>query len=351
MRITGAIPFVTVVLALALWDSTVSFAQKPKPKPPKPPVLGTSQLAGSDGIVGTEYTIGKEYPMNIAVTKVEYRADRVRIGNEVASPTAAEKLLVVHFAFHNPNKQESVVRGDTFRFTAVDAAGANHEYEGGVWQEASGEDLNISLKPGQKMAGYTIFRLPAKGDIEKVLVISPDDKAVRYPLKGKVAPLLSPYTDPSDKSGTSAIANIPGKLGEVLLLSSSGQHGGDPLDLTIEKAAYSDTPILEEAAEEGKRFLIVTFAVKNASPTEGQLFRGDSIKASVVTADGEAIEHSGKLLHGTQMREFELTLSRDAMTRGRIYFVVPKEAKFKSLVIKGHNDDDRPFVLDISKAL
>ena len=38
-----------MVLALALWDSTVSFAQKPKPKPPKPPVLGTSQLAGSDG--------------------------------------------------------------------------------------------------------------------------------------------------------------------------------------------------------------------------------------------------------------------------------------------------------------
>jgi hypothetical protein len=126
-----------------------------KPKPPvKPPVLGTSQLAGNDGVVGTEYTIGKDNPMNIAVTKVEYRADRVRTGDEVASPTASEKLLVVRFAFHNPNKQESRVRSDTFRFTAVDTAGTNHDYEAGVWQEVNGEVLDISLKPGQKIGGF-----------------------------------------------------------------------------------------------------------------------------------------------------------------------------------------------------
>ena len=51
------------------------------------------------------------------------------------------------------------------------------------------------------------------------------------------------------------------------------------------------------------------------------------------------------------MREFELTLPKDGMTRGRIWFIVPKEAKLKSLIVRGHNDDGRPFVLDLAKAL
>ena len=357
MRSTVALTSAFLLLAVAITASTITLAQTAKPakpakhKPAKSPVLGTSQLAGNDGVIGTEYTIGKENPMNIAVTKVEYRADRVRTGNAVISPNAGEKLLVIHFAFHNPNKQERGVSGGTFRFTAVDAAGANHDHVDGVWNESNGEVLDILLKPGQKMPGYTAIRLPAKGDIEKILIVSVDDKAVRYALKGKVTPLPAPYADAADKIGTSAIETIPAKIGEVLVLPATSHHGEDPFDLTIEKAEYSDMPILEEAPEEGKRFVIVSFAVKNASPTAAQLFQGDSLRAVVATADGEAVSHTGRLLHVTHNREFQLMLPKDGMSRGRIWFVVPKDVKLKSLTIRGHNDDDRPFVLDISKAL
>ena len=345
-------PVALLVLSAVLCAAASGQKATPtKPKTSKPPVAGTSQLAGNDGVLGAEYTVGKDNLMNIAVSKVEYRADRVRAGNEVLSPTAAEKLLVVHFAFHNPNKQETIVRADTFRFTAVDAGGTNHDFVNGVWQESTGENLDLSLKPGQKIAAYTVIRLPAKGDIEKLLVISPDDKAVRYPLKGKVTALAAPYADTTDKTGTTVVANVPAKLGEVLMLASGDHHSGDPLDLTIEKAMYSDMPIMDGAPEDGKRFIIVSFAVKNASPTESQLFRGDSLRASVSTADGETVEHTGSLLHATQMREFELTLPKDGMTRGRIWFIVPKDAKIKTLTIRGHNDNDRPYVLDLSKTL
>lgn len=34
-------------------------------KPVKPPVLGTKQMSGDRAVVGTEYTLGKDDPMNI----------------------------------------------------------------------------------------------------------------------------------------------------------------------------------------------------------------------------------------------------------------------------------------------
>jgi hypothetical protein len=347
------------ILALTLMGSPLSAQakkpSKPKPpasksaKPPPQPKLGTKQMAGEEGVLGTEYTLGKDSPMNITVNKVEYRGDRIRTGDDASAPNAEEKFLVVHFTFHNPVPRESLVRGDTFRFTAVDAAGTNHDYVPTIWQEATGAVLEITLKPGQRMDGYAIIHLPAAGDIEKLMILSPESRAIRYPLKGKVKPLLAPYSDPSEKGGFTMSATLPAKTGEALTLAPTGHTGNDSCDFTIEQLAFSSMPILEEEPEEGKQFVIVTARVKNTSQTDGLLFRFDSIKLSLNTTEGESIEHN-KMLHATQDRELELTLARGAEGRFRLRFSVQKDAKFKTLTIK-RNDNDRPFSIDLSKGL
>ncbi len=329
---------------------------KPKPaksKPAKTPpqeTLGTKQMTGAEGVLGTEYTLGKDNPMNIIVNKVEYRGDRISAGDEAISPNIEEKLLVVHFTFHNPQPRESLVRGDTFRFTAVDAAGTNHDYEPTVWLEADGKTLELTLKPGQRMDGYTLIRLPAAGDIQKLMIISSEDKAIRYTLKGKVKPLVAPYVDPMVKEGFTVGATAPMKMGEATPLASTGHKSSEYFDFTVEKMTLSSKPLMEEAPEEGKQFVVLTGRVKNTSRTDGLLIRADSLKLSLVTTDGESVEHTNRMLHATQGREAEFTLAKGAEGRFRLWFIVHKDSKLKSLSVR-HNDNDRPFTIDLSKGL
>lgn len=348
------------ILALTLAGNTL-IAQTKKPSKPKstkskptkaPPheTLGTKQMAGGDGVIGTEYTLGKDNPMNIVVSKVEYRADRIAAGDEAITPNSEEKLLAVHFTFHNPQPREALVRGDTFRFTAVDAAGTNHEYDPTIWLEADGKTLDLTLKPGQKVEGYSLIRLPAAGDIEKLMIISSEDKAIRYPLKGKVKPLATLYADPMVKGAFTVGASVAATLGEAIPLAPTGQKSSEYFDFTIEKLALSSKPLMDEAPEEGKQFVILTGRVKNISRTDGLLVRADSLKLALVTTEGESIEHTGRMLHATQGRETEFTFAKGAEGRFRLWFIVYKDAKLKSLSIR-HNDNDRPFILDLSKGL
>ena len=91
-------------------------------------MLGTKQLDGEHEVLGEVYTLGKENPINVAVTAVRYRAERIAVGRNRYVPKADEKLLVIDFRFKNPVPREQYVRFDTVNFTAVDAKNENREY-------------------------------------------------------------------------------------------------------------------------------------------------------------------------------------------------------------------------------
>ena len=71
-------------------------ARKPaRPQPKQPIVQGTQQLSGDQAQIGQTYTLGKENPINVAVTSVAYSVNRIRIGSSHYFPRAAEKLMVI----------------------------------------------------------------------------------------------------------------------------------------------------------------------------------------------------------------------------------------------------------------
>ncbi|MGE5532596.1 MAG: hypothetical protein ACM3VW_10830, partial [Bacteroidota bacterium] len=153
---------------------------------------GTAQLPGDNGTLGQVYTMRKDQPLYFSLKSAEYTLDQVRMGGRTATPTADEKLLVLHFTVQNPLKTEQFVRWDSLRLTAVDATNVNHE--GGYdWANPeNGEAVSLSLKPAQTVLCYTVINVPAKGQIPKLMVLPEDENdgpVLRYDLRDIVKAL------------------------------------------------------------------------------------------------------------------------------------------------------------------
>ena len=106
---------------------TLALAQtaKPKPKtaPPAAPqtggpiVLGTRQLPGDFGKLGTTYTIGKESPLNLTLTGAEYTTDHWIYESAFAGvlhsqPKADEKFLLMRLTVQNPTQKPLALSPD-----------------------------------------------------------------------------------------------------------------------------------------------------------------------------------------------------------------------------------------------
>jgi hypothetical protein len=327
--------------------------QKKKPataaqkKPTKPPVLGTTQMAGDQAVVGVEYTVGKSDPMNIKITKVEYRADRMYASDFFREPDKAHKLLHIAYTLHNPKPVEAYVSSDTFHFTVVDLTGENHVETTGASRPETGEGLSMPLKPGQKVNAYALMTVPAKGDIEKLIVEVGDGRVLRYALTGKIKPLDAAWADPSDKSGCTPRTELPGKVGVTLPLFLTEPNHQDAFDVTVDGISTVTTSLTDDELPEGTHNIVVAMRVKNASRDGGKLFRFDSVLAELQMEDGSTVEARQRLVHATANRDVDFKLAKDAEVKFRIHFEVPTDSKAKTLVLRGPNAAGRSYVFPL----
>lgn len=299
---------------------------------------GTSQLAGGNGELGKVYTVGKDSPLYVSLTSAEFTTEQVRIGSTLYAPRFDEKLLLLRFAVQNPQKNEVFVRGDSFKFTAVDSMNVNHE-DVQYWGDADNHHgVEITLKPAQKMALYTVITVPAKGVVPK-LMLQPTDGSpvVRYDLRDKVIALKSPIADPSDTTGSTALESVPAKVGDAYPYQN--------YVVTVEKFAYTTTPLNGDEVSDGSRFLVVTLLTKNMSAYEPML-RADSFVPSVADADGVVLEYRG-MLAATANRYIEQNVKEGQEMRVRLYFIVPKDVTPKTFTMK--EDTSRSYVYSISE--
>ncbi len=130
--------------------------KKPPAKAPAKPsatnkaTAGTTQLKGSTPKFGETWTLGKTDPWNITMKSAEYTVDQVRVGDSIYCPKANEKLLVLHYTVHNPQKSEALMRFDTLHFTVVDAKDQNWEGTGAIGAEKVCDVVEMQMKPAQK---------------------------------------------------------------------------------------------------------------------------------------------------------------------------------------------------------
>ncbi|MFB3880732.1 MAG: hypothetical protein ACE149_05685 [Armatimonadota bacterium] len=296
----------------------------------------TGQRPGVTGEFGKVYTLGKEPPIYFILKSAEFSAVRMHIGENDYAPGREQKLLVIHFSVQNPGKEERTVNWATLRFTAVDAENENHENIEEVGIEGKGVSADIALKPAQKVDLYTACFVPAKGQVPKLIVLPPEDDApvVRYDLRGKVKPLVAPFVDPEDKTGSSALTEVKGEVGAWL---PTGRY-----DVRFDNAEYSTAPIAEQELPEDSRYLLVYVTLKNGCAIEQGV--GWSVLAvSVALEDGGEAAWSEQLYLAKSWRPVDVTLKPGQELAVKYAFVLPSDVSAQTLRLR---EEDLPNTSD-----
>ena len=334
-----------LVATASLLLSSAGVTATPK-KPVKKPsstnhaTLGTTQLSGENAQFGTVYTLGKSDPMNITLRSAEYKLEAVRIGDETYTANADEKLLVLHMTYHNPQKSERFVRWDSFGFTIVDPKDQNHDglKDLGTDEKVS-TSFSMNMKPAQKTQVVGVMVVPAEGEMPKLIIKGSDDLVLRYDLRGKVKGLPAPYADPADKTGATALAKIPATADVYWPLGN--------FNFKLNKVEYSsEAKIGDIDLDEGQKFLVVSFSLKNISGSE-QFFRWDSFTNRLTDVDGvEVARCSTDVFPNSRNSSFSSNIQPGQEINLRYIYKVPSDATLKTLAIaegEGHT-----FEFDIS---
>jgi hypothetical protein len=316
-------------------------------KPTGPVVLGTTQLPGDFGKIGTTYTIGTRDPINFTLRSVEYSVERFVVGSNTYVPRANQKVMLLHYTVHNPNPRELSYYGSAIRFTAVDARDENQQAVDVVVREGENEPLSMNLKPAQKIDVVAAIMVPAKGPVPKLIVERERNAPViRYDLRGKATGLKAPYADPADQSGETALEEVIVPAGATVALNA--------FDIRLEQVtALEHKKLSRKELPKGKQFVAATFTLKNRTARNERYYWAD-FKPEVTTASGEAIPYNQELLYSDRDETAFGELRPGQEIRLRFFAAVPVGATgLKMRMVETRTvraDQARAFVFDLSGA-
>lgn len=306
---------------------------------------GTTQQAGGVGQLGKAYTLGKEnYALNFTLKSAEFLVARQVIGTDIIAPKPNEKLLLLHCTIQNPQKQEANLSNGQIKFTAVDSKNKNHVRFYYFAREGDNKELNIYLKPGQKIDVVAPIIVPANGAIPKLIVEGAlaNNPVVRYDLSKGIKGLPAPYADPKNPFNAPNTVSV-----------KTGQYYPDKeFDFKLESFVFSSEKPSGETPIEGKRFLMVTFSARNPindDQTRYLLSLKNDLKFIVTDVNGDLNNGSFEWYKaGTSDRiENFPQMAYNQEYKFRIAFQLPKDINPKTLTVNGNL---RNFVFDISNA-
>jgi hypothetical protein len=249
---------------------------------------------------------------------------------------------VLRFTAHNPRKEESHLDWSSFTFTVVDALDNNHENLRFVAREGTHDPLRLSLKPAQKIDVWTAVLVPARVALPKLIVASEESglPVLRYDLRGKVKPIAAPYADASDATGTTVAAQVPAKAGAFNPLGKFAAR--------LESTAYTKEALGDNEPEEGKRYLTVTFTLRNTSNSE-QHFDWGKFVATLIDTDGEKVEYNQSLLKASRDEKASSTLNPGEEAKVRFFFTLTEKTAGKTLLLR-EGEEGRRFAFDLPAA-
>jgi hypothetical protein len=284
---------------------------KPTPAAQARPVLGTAQLPGDNGKLNQAYTMGQQGKLNIVLTGVRYAKSRWIVDGETNATDRDHKLMIVSFQIQNPNNEITNLNDSTLAFTAIDQEGENHEGIKRVIQKSGAKDLNIDLKPAQRIDCETAIVVPAKGVIPKLMVAHRSGGGVlRYDLHDAIKPLEKPYSE----NGTDAAELIKGEPSTYYTLLDT--------DARYISTAFQEHQLGANTINDKEIFMLAKMTFKMGTPGKG-----------FMRFEAEAEDENGDRYPATSIRKAstEEWMSSYAEpgqeTNGRVSFVVPKGVK------------------------
>ncbi len=306
---------------------------------------GTAQQAGGAGVIGKSYTLGRTKPLNFLLRSAEFQIGRVVIGNEIYAPKRDEKLLVLHATIQNPQKVEANLSNYQLKFTAVDAKDVNHVYANYLAREGSTSELNIYLKPTQRIDVVVPILVPASRTVPKLIAENNDEAGtpvLRYDLSKAIKGLPAPYATANDSyTAPPTVAAKPGTY-----------YPAREFDLKLESVTYSNEALENETLEANERYLIATFSARNpinANQTRYLLALKNDLEFIALDGDdniSKALSEWYKVGRPERLKEFP-QMAYNQASKFRVGFKVPKDLKLKSLKVMGALRD---FVFDVSSA-
>lgn len=315
----------SVGMATAQTKPATKSPAKPAPKPASTrqtpatrPVLGTAQLPGDNGKLNQAYTMGEQNKLNIVLTGVRYSKSRWICDDSTNAPDRDHKLMIVSFQIQNPNKEITNFNDSSMKFTAIDQEGENHEGISRVIQKSGAKDLNIDLKPAQRIDCETAILIPAKGVVPKLMVAHRSGGAVlRYDLHHVITPLEKPYSE----NGTDALDSFAGETGTYYTLLDT--------DVKYLSTAFQERQLGNNTCDPNKEIYMLTkMTFKMQTPGRGFM----RFEAEAVDEDGD--RYPGVSIRKASTEDHMSSYAESGQeTNGRVAFVVPKGVKIAKVRI------------------
>lgn len=323
---------VTTLLALSLAFATMGNAQttktqKPTTKPENKATKGTVQMAGDNGKLNTTYTIGKVDSINITITDVRFSVSREITGNAVVSSNKDEKLMVIDFTAHNPNKEPLQFNGSVLKFTGVDQESVNRDHHYFFTRAKTGEIFNAELKPAQKVELRTVIVVPAAGTVPKlILEHRRGGPVLRIDTKPYLKPLDPVYADPKDETGMTVLGTVKA-LNDIYYPLSAMD-----IKLATQEIVKHGKKFGPNTVGDGKTYASVKFTLKGMSPQpaflrfSAEFVDEDGIKYDIVKWSPPSTED-----------HFGSRVEKDEEIGVRFIGVIPENAKIKSIRVVDHS--------------
>lgn len=335
------------LISISLLLTTLPAVAQKKPAANTPVVLGTKQLPGQFGKIGTTYTIGKESPLNFTLVSAEYRADRF-IGENFSQetqnfvPPKGRKLLVLKYTVQNPNKVDTRLWYMSFDIIAVSADDENSKLLNRPWVGSNTKYQDVMLKPAQKVTVTSAIFVPGEGETPKLIVQrerEPNAAVIRYDLRGKVAKLSALYSE----DGITALDTVKGAP-DTYYPWNSADFKFISLEPLAEKVPNLDTPA-------DSTQYAVKLGFKGLAPAVGRLWYGQ-FRVLLKTTDGDLIEQKNytRLKRMSNNEDFNGTVPVGEEMTLRFIVDVPKNAKVAQIKISLAEDPGfRAFTFDVAK--
>ncbi len=343
-------------------------AQSGKTKTKQAPgTIGTKQMAGGEGQIGTTYSFERspDYPrFNFTLVSAAYSVERLPFKDGSFTPLKDEKLLVLRYTLQNPTKTDIEITSPYFAKVTFQAVATNNKtysadrtpyalMEGGRPAGKPYPFADIVLKPGQKSETLVAaILIPADVSIPKLVVqrgrVGTKEKVTRFDLRGVIKPLPAPIADPADPSGATARAEIPAKIGDSCVGAFS--------DFKVESMAYTADAIGDAAPPDGGKILAVTASANYGNGAPMTLFTTeDKVTGYLKDGDGEKIVAVEEIFKTTRPEPAVIeSHSYGDTVRFRILFKVPNGVTPQKLYlrndsyIEGGPKDGREYVFDLS---
>jgi hypothetical protein len=308
------------------------------------PAQSTGQLAGGLGEIGKMYTLGKDGPVNFTLKSAEFSVSRYTLKDLIA-PKFNQKLLVLRFTVQNPSKSDLSIYYGSLDFTAVDDKDQNVKFNNYWSREGETSSLEVYLKPAQKIEVIAVMAVPANAKIPKLIVQRGGETkspVVRYDLSGRIKPLPAPFADPADSSGSIALEVVPAKAGTYYPMGA--------MDVKLEAVAFSADKIDGKTPNDGKRFLLATFAVKNAAIGRDINVSYSRFGIELTDAEGGTKKFNEYLMKPSRDERQDVDLKPGSETKFRAYFELPNDLGGKTLSINetGVVGQSRAYSFDVS---